>query len=222
MVKVEEGVLVAAWPHAVCDCKGFTYCPTFKIPPPQHDETVAIDSPELVKEIVCQVAPCSRCWDCRCKSTQNLCYRMVQTESALKESQMQTDTSLELIGLQEQVSDAHWNFTGKDIITKLAKSMKECKALEKAVASTEKESGSKDAVIASLKHQLESQKELEFLEKELRELREKNCRLEEQCLTLSSLSSCNKGLLSKIKNFTDVCTSCKSCKKKCNQAGLIP
>lgn len=135
-IHTEEGVLLAAWPQHTCDCTGFMFCPSFKIPPPpvEHNIPVGEDQPQLLQDIVREVNPCTTCWDCRCKAAQNLSYKMARITNDLSDCQMQTQAALGLVGLQEQTCSAHWNLTGKEMCTKMAKLQKECKSMELSLA----------------------------------------------------------------------------------------
>ena len=160
---MQDGVLAAAWPHKTCDAIGFSYDPSFRLQPPHSDTSIASDGPQELQHVVQLVNPCARCWDCCCQSCQHLCYKIIRLEKELSDAQGQTETTLRLIGLQEQTSTAHWNLTSKEVCTKFAKALKDIKSMELSLDTLRSQLSSKDDIIKTLNTQISMYKERDDL-----------------------------------------------------------
>ena len=58
-----KDVIIVTWIGSVCDASGFSYQyePTFWLPHPPHDDTIATNQPDEVQRIVGCIRPCSTC-----------------------------------------------------------------------------------------------------------------------------------------------------------------
>lgn len=57
-INTQDGILAAAWPHCNCDCAGFMYDPTFKLP--WLDSNISVER-EQIQDIMREVKPCAKC-----------------------------------------------------------------------------------------------------------------------------------------------------------------
>ena len=60
------------------------YDAMFKLPRPDYNISVEI------QDIMREVKPWTKCWECRCQAAQNHCYKTAHIESDLTDSQKQT------------------------------------------------------------------------------------------------------------------------------------
>ena len=126
-----KDVISVAWIGSVCDAAGFAYEPTFHLPHPPHDNTIAADQPEQVQHIVAEVRPCSTCWGCSCGATQNLTWRSVRQETTIKDVQGERNEALKICGYQRQVTAEHWDLSSAQLVKQCAEDRKHISLLLK-------------------------------------------------------------------------------------------
>ena len=119
-----KDVISVAWIGSVCDEPGFAYEPTFRLPHPPHDNTIAADQPEQVQHIVAEVRPCSTCWGCSCGATQNLTWRSARQETTIKDVQGERNEALKMCGYQHQVTAEHWDLSTAQLVKQCAEDRK--------------------------------------------------------------------------------------------------
>ena len=218
-VNVEDGVLSAAWPHNTCDCTGYVHDTAFKLPPSVSNLPVGTDQPQAIQDIVSQVNPCAKCWHCHCQAAQNLCHRVVRCDTNMEDAQKQIVAALGLVGLQQEASSAHWNLTTKEVSTKLAKALKECKTMETSLASLTEQVKLKDGIIETLKEEVTMYQER--LSQDNDNLQQELTKLKEKVASLEPMESTANFLTSQVSGLSAICKNCTSCKRKGNQQGLL-
>ena len=100
------------------------YIPYFKPSQPQYNGSEqGCSLATEVHAVVRRAQPCARCWDCRCKAVENLCYSSVRLEKNLTDTEKSLNTTLGLVGIGS-----------KEVSTKLSITMHECKIHETSLA----------------------------------------------------------------------------------------
>ena len=220
-----KDVISVAWIGSVCDAPGFSYEPTFRLPHPPHDDTIATNQPEEVQRIVAYIRPCSTCWGCSCGATQNLTWKNVRQETTITDVHREKDEALKVCGYQQQVIAEHWDLPSAQLVRQCAEDRKQVSVIKNQVeemqVALECALDEIDMQKKNLQVLLSREKSKDNLESQLKEcIREKQA-AETKLKDTVAKNSATDAALAMIGAFRDVCTSCRSCKRKCVGKGLM-
>lgn len=220
-----KDIISVAWNCTVCDSHGFAYEPTFRLPHPPCDSASVRDQPEQVQHVVAAIRPCSTCWSCSCGATQNLTWKSVRQETTIADVQGERDEAMKLCGYQYQVSAEHWDLSSAQLV-------KQCAIDRKKILQLEGQNEEKDVALQCAQAKIETLEKdvqkltttaqsLSQLEKLLSEVIKEKQDVEEKLKDATAKNSATDAALNMIGAFRNVCTSCRSCKRKCMGKGLM-